>query len=111
MVCVCAQEWEWPHSADGVLRVGAVGTSATRRVRLWLRNPAPAPLCVRTLRAALPGAHLALHACAAVRHQEPDHACVRTLRSRAPCPLPGAHLALHACAALGSRSPTHLYCF
>ncbi|CAH1634960.1 unnamed protein product [Spodoptera littoralis] len=76
----CVQEWEWPNSEDGSLRLGAVGTSSTRRVALRLHNPAPAPLCLEPA-LQLAGASLALDACAGTR-APPGHAC-RCWRARA----------------------------
>ncbi|XP_035442751.2 LOW QUALITY PROTEIN: transmembrane protein 131 [Spodoptera frugiperda] len=66
-------EWEWPNSEDGSLRLGAVGTSSTRRVALRLHNPAPAALCLEPA-LQLAGASLALDACAGTR-APPGHAC------------------------------------
>ncbi|KAG6460931.1 hypothetical protein O3G_MSEX012316 [Manduca sexta] len=68
-------EWEWPNSSDGELRLGAVGTSSTRRVGVRVRNPGPAPLCVTELSVELPGAQLALAACAHLRPVPADHPC------------------------------------
>lgn len=81
-------EWEWPHSADGALRLGALGTSSTRRVGALLHNDAPAALCVRELSTDLAGATLALQACAHLRDVAPDHSCVSSLPpARGPAPL------------------------
>ncbi|XP_069362229.1 transmembrane protein 131 homolog isoform X2 [Maniola hyperantus] len=49
-------EWEWANATETFLELGAVGTSATRRVGVRLRNPAPIPLCIAALSAKLPGA-------------------------------------------------------
>ncbi|CAH0591501.1 unnamed protein product [Chrysodeixis includens] len=68
-------EWEWPHSADGALRLGALGTSSTRRVGALLHNDAPAALCVHELSTDLAGATLALQACAHLRDPAPEHSC------------------------------------
>lgn len=62
-------EWEWPNSLDGTLRLGAVGASSTRRVRARVHNRGVVTLCVRDLRADLPGAQLHLAA-------EHEHRCV-----------------------------------
>ncbi|KAJ0172845.1 hypothetical protein K1T71_011984 [Dendrolimus kikuchii] len=70
-----AFEWEWPRWSSEHLDLGGVGTSSTRRVGLRLVNGGPAPLCVRELRAQLPGAQLALAACAHLRPPPPEHAC------------------------------------
>lgn len=67
-------------AADGVLRLGALGTSSTRRVEALLHNDAPATLCVHELSTDLAGATLALQACAHLRDPAPDHACVSTSR-------------------------------
>lgn len=67
-------EWEWPNSADGSLRLGALGASVTRRVRCALHNRGAVPLCVRELRVALAGAQLSLAACGAALPPAP-HAC------------------------------------
>lgn len=68
-------EWEWPNSSDGTLRMGAVGASSTRRVGLRLHNRGPAPLCVTRMRIELPGAQVALAACANVHPVPEEHAC------------------------------------
>ncbi|CAH0719352.1 unnamed protein product, partial [Brenthis ino] len=49
-------EWDWVNATSESLELGTVGTSWTRRVGVRLRNPAPAPLCLAALGAALPGA-------------------------------------------------------
>ncbi|CAG5029204.1 unnamed protein product [Parnassius apollo] len=72
-------EWEWPWGSaeeEGV-SLGVLGTSASRRVLLRLRNAGSVRLCARELRALLPAAsaHLALHACAQHRDPPPDHPC------------------------------------
>lgn len=59
---VRAQEWEWPNSSDGTLRMGAVAASSTRRVALRLHNRGPAPLCVTRMQVQLPGAQVSLAA-------------------------------------------------
>lgn len=81
------QEWEWPWGGEGgegaaeegagagAVSLGTLGTSASRRVGVRLRNPAPAPLCARELAAELSAgsAQFTLAACPAA---PPDHPCV-----------------------------------
>lgn len=73
------QEWEWPKSADGTLRLGTLGASSTRRVSAALVNRGVTALCVLELLLALPGAQLGLPHCAepVQPHPPPEpHSCV-----------------------------------
>ncbi|XP_045539410.1 transmembrane protein 131 homolog [Papilio machaon] len=69
-------EWEWPWGGEvaGAVSLGALGTSASRRVGVRLRNPGPAPLCARDLAAELSAGSVqfTLAACPAA---PPDHPC------------------------------------
>ncbi|KPJ01349.1 Transmembrane protein 131 [Papilio xuthus] len=71
-------EWEWPWGGEGgeggAVSLGALGTSASRRVGVRLRNPGPAPLCALELAAELSAgsAQFTLAGCPAA---PPDHPC------------------------------------
>lgn len=82
------QEWEWPNSADGELRLGTVGTSSTRRVGASIHNTAPSTLCVPEYTLELAGATLALQPCAHLRAPPPKHACVSSAPPARPAPRP-----------------------
>ncbi|XP_068622938.1 transmembrane protein 131 homolog [Battus philenor] len=74
-------EWEWPWGAEeargATVSLGALGTSASRRVGVRLRNASPARLCARELSAELSAgsAQLTLPACPAAPAAPPDHPC------------------------------------
>ncbi|GBP92308.1 Transmembrane protein 131 homolog [Eumeta japonica] len=75
-------EWDWQvpgaTGANGGLDLGAITTSATRRVAGRLRNPGPAPLCITELGADMDGAALQYLPCAvsaASRTYNPDDPC------------------------------------
>lgn len=80
-----SQVWEWVNATSSSLELGAVGLSSTRHVALRVRNPAPRPQCVTSVESELPGAQLALDACAALKPKPvpADHACVSARRARA----------------------------
>lgn len=97
------------NATSSSLDLGVVGLSTTRHVALRVRNPNPRPLCVTRLDSELPGAQLALDACA---HLKPkpvpaDHACVSARAPRHPRARPRPRLQVlcpQRCVAAGGEA-------